>query len=59
MDSKGVLKALREMAMIKATKELPEDTKQALLAELRKRIEEATRQGTLSLGAQVTNMKNK
>lgn len=59
MDSKGILKGLREIAMIKATKELPEDTKAALIAEIRAKINEATRQGNLPLGAGVTNLKGK
>lgn len=59
MDTGPIVKMLREAALIRSSKDLSPEVKDELLAQMHKRIAELSRQQSLPLGAQVTNMKAK
>lgn len=59
MEVQNAVKLLREIALIRATKDIDESMKESLIATLKARLREITSQGVLPLGSQVTNLKAK
>lgn len=51
IDTKSVTKLLREIAMIRASKDVDEKTKDLMIAQLKKQIAEVAGQGELPLDA--------
>lgn len=59
MSSANVVKALREIAVVRSSKDLSEAVKEQVIAEIKAKMNEAMQQISLPLGSQATNVKAK